>query len=104
MDFRRALLGKGEFELVEEELEVFFGLGVAGHDDLASVGGGKVDVDHLHGGELFQHGSRCEPAGGAAEPGFERHLQAVGEERDGRRALRFDVRVDDGWGAGRGRL
>lgn len=80
LDFRRALFGEGQLELVEQELEVFLGLGVAGHDDLAAVGGGQVDVEHLHGGELFEHGARGQPAGGAFEPGLEGHLQAVGEE------------------------
>ena len=50
---------------MEEEFEVFFGLGVAVHDDLATIGCGQVHIEHLHGGELFEHGpwrqSICTP-------------------------------------------
>jgi len=33
-----------------------FGFGVAGEDDLAPVGGGQVDIDHLDGAHFFEHG------------------------------------------------
>ena len=57
MDFRRSLLRQGDFELLDEKQEVFFGLGVTGEDDFAAVCCGEVDVEHLHGSELFEHGS-----------------------------------------------
>ena len=57
------LFWESEFELVEEELEVLFWMGVPVHDDFAAIGGGQVYVEHLNGGELFQHGARCEALG-----------------------------------------
>ena len=52
------------------------------------VGGREMHVEHLHGGELLQDGSWGETGGAAFEPGFERDLQAVGEELD------EDMRLD----------
>lgn len=39
-DARRGLLGEGELELVEDELQVFLRVGVARHDDLPPVASG----------------------------------------------------------------
>src|SRR5579862_5954341 len=41
-------------QLRQDHLVVFLRLGVAAKDQLASVRGGKMDIQHLHGGELFQ--------------------------------------------------
>ena len=92
MNFRRRLRGQSEMELIEQQLQVLFRLRVAAHHDLAAVAGGQVDVDHLHGGEFFQHGPRSQPAGGLAQPRFERDLEAVGEEAN--EGVRFDARFE----------
>jgi hypothetical protein len=34
---------------------------IAGEQQLTTVGGRQVDVDHLHGGKLFQHAARRQP-------------------------------------------
>ena len=60
-DFRWWLGGKLQFQLIQQEAELGFGLGIAGEQQLAAVGGRQVDIDHLHGGELFQHAARCQP-------------------------------------------
>lgn len=65
---------------MKQELEVPFGLGVAGEHDFTSVSGGEVDIDRLDGGEFLQDGPGCQAAGGAFEPGFEGDLPAVGQE------------------------
>jgi hypothetical protein len=41
-----------------------------------------MDVDHLHGGELFQHTARGQPGCEGVEPALECHLQTVSQERD----------------------
>jgi len=71
-----------EFELVEQELEFFFGVRVTGEDDFSSVGRREVDVEHLHGRKFLQRASGCEPGGALAQSRFECDLQGVGEERD----------------------
>ena len=63
-----------ELELVEQKLEFGLWLGVVGELDLAAVGGGDVDVDHLHGGELLEHAARRQPGGESAQPSGERDV------------------------------
>jgi hypothetical protein len=41
-----------------------------------------VDVEHLYGGKLFEHGPRGQAAGAWFQTGLEGDLQAVGKERD----------------------
>lgn len=65
---------------MKQDLDVSFGLGVAGEYDFTSVGGGKVDVEQLDGGKFLQDGPGRQAAGTAFEPGFEGDLQAVGQE------------------------
>ena len=67
--------------MLEQKQEVFFGLGVAGKNDFAAVCGGQMNVEHLHGSELFEHSPRSQ-AGEGFEARFEGDLQAVGQEGD----------------------
>ena len=60
-DFRWWLGGKLQFQLIQQEAELGFGLGIAGEQQLAAVGGRQVNIDHLHGGELLQHAARRQP-------------------------------------------
>ena len=76
------MLWQGDFELFEQKQEVFFGLGVTGENDFAAVCCGEVDVEQLHGGELFEHGPWSETTGAGFEAGLEGDLQAVSQERD----------------------
>jgi len=59
--FARRLGRQFELELVEEQLQLGFGLGEAGERQLAPVGGRQVYVDHRHGGELLEHAARGQP-------------------------------------------
>lgn len=81
-DFRRRLRGQTELELVDQQLQLGLGLGVAGQHDLAPVGGGQMDVDHLDGGELFQRAARGQSRRERVEPARQRDLQGIGEEGD----------------------
>jgi len=67
---------------VQQELEIFPWLGVAWQDEVASVGGGQVDVDHLHGLEFFEDGAGRESGGFGSGALLEGDLQAVAEETD----------------------
>lgn len=96
-DFRGCLGGQGEFEFVQQQLQFRLGLGVAREAQLAPVGRGDVDVDHLHGGKLLEHGSGREAWRERFELLAECDVQAVGEERD--KDVRFDTAlflVEDG--------
>ena len=57
---------------------ILIGLRIAPEQQLlAWLFGREEHVHHLHGGELFQKGSRREPAGDLAQLGLQGHLQAV---------------------------
>ncbi len=47
---------------------------------MSSVGGGEVDVDHLHGLELVEDGSGGEAGRQGAQALLEGDLQAIGDE------------------------
>ena len=57
-DFGRWLGRQLELELPDQKLEFRLGLGVAGQQQLASVGGWQMDIDHLDGGEFLQGTAR----------------------------------------------
>ena len=57
----RGLRGKLEVELPEQELVVGVEFGMAAEHERAAIGGGKVNIEHLDGGELVQHGPRVRP-------------------------------------------
>jgi hypothetical protein len=85
------LIGKLEVEFFNKDFLVVFGLGVAAQDEGSPVHGWEVNVEHLHGGNFFDHGSLGQAAGEGCQRGLEGGLQAVGQERDkpkGREALR----------------
>ncbi len=78
----RRLGRQGELEALQQDLLVAVGLGIARQDDVAPVGGRQVDVDHLHGLEFFEDGSRGEAGRQGAQAPLEGDLQAVGDEGD----------------------
>ena len=82
-----------EFELVEQEREFGFRLGVAGQQQFAAVGRRDMQVNHLHGGELFDDAAR-RGAGrwrGGVQAAAERDVEAVGEE--GNEDMCLDARL-----------
>ena len=67
--------------MLKQQAHFRLGLGVAREDEVASVGGGQVDVEHLDRGELFQHGSGREARRGGAESLAQRDVEAVSQKR-----------------------
>jgi hypothetical protein len=54
-DFRRRLGGQFKLELLEQQVQFGLWLSVANELQLVSIGGRHVGVDHLQGGEFFEH-------------------------------------------------
>jgi hypothetical protein len=76
---RRGLLGQRELQLAQQLFEFVLGLGVTGEDDLPPVGRWQMDVDHLHGGELLEHGAGRQAGSQVAQAARQGDVQAVGE-------------------------
>jgi hypothetical protein len=87
-DFGLRLGGQDEFELIEQERELGFRFGVAGQQQFAAVGRRDMQIDHLHGGELFDEAVRREAWRQGVQAAVERDVEAIGEEGD------EDVRLD----------
>ena len=60
-----------EFELVDQELQLGFRLGVTGEHEFASVRGREMNVDHLDDGKLLESAAR----GQARRQGVQAALQ-----------------------------
>ena len=54
----RGLFGQLQVELAYQQPVVGRRLRVARQHEVAVVGGGQMDIHHLQGGELIQHGAR----------------------------------------------
>ena len=67
-----------QFQLLQQQAELGFGFGIAGEQQLAAVGGRQVHIDHLHGGELFQHAARRQPG-----PAGGRRIRTIGSAGKG---------------------
>ena len=81
-DARQWLRGQGQIELLDDEFVVGVGLGVAGQDQGAAVGGWEVNVEHLDGGKLVEDGPGGEARCRRPEPSLEGDVQAIGDEGD----------------------
>ena len=53
---------------MEQQFQFGLRLGLAGQQQLSAVSGGNVQVDHLHGGELFDGAARRQAGGQRMEP------------------------------------
>src|ERR1700759_408490 len=67
---------------MEQQFQFGLWLGVAGQQRLAAISGGNVQINHLHGGELFDGAARRQTGGQRMEPAAERDVEAIGEEGD----------------------
>ena len=74
--------GQIQLQFVQQQVELGFGLGVAGEHQLAAVGGWQVHVDHLHGGELLEHAARRQPGRQSMQSPRKGDVQAIGQEGD----------------------
>jgi len=69
------LSGPIQLQFVQQEVELGFGLGVAG-----AIGGRQVHVDHLHSGELLEHAARRQPRRQSMQTPRKGDVQAMGQE------------------------
>ena len=53
--------GELEREFLQQERQLGLRLGVTGEDELPTVGGRDVHIEHLHGGKLVDHAARGQP-------------------------------------------
>ena len=83
------LRGKLEVELPDQELLAGVEFGMAAEHERAAIGGGKVNIEHLDGGELVQHGPRGEAVRQRLEPRAQGDVETIGEEGD--EDVRFDA-------------
>ena len=92
-DFGLRLGGQDEFELIEQEREFGFWFGVAGQQQLSAVGRRDMQINHLHGGELFDGAARREARRQGMEAPAECDMEAIGEEGD--EDMRLDANTDE---------
>ena len=74
-DLGQRLGGELEREFVQQERQLGLRLGVTGEDQLPTVGGRYVHIEHLHGGELLDHTARGQPGGRGAIVGSARRCR-----------------------------
>ena len=74
--------GQLELQLVEQQRELGFGLGIAGESELAAVGNRQVQIDHLHGGELLDDAARREARCQGVKAARQRDMEAICQEGD----------------------
>ena len=81
-DLRWRLGGQIEREFVQQQRQLGLRLGVTGEDQLSTVGGRDVHVEHLHGGKLLDHTARGQPRRQGVQSSIQRDVQAISEEGD----------------------
>src|SRR5229473_4728232 len=81
-----------ELESLHEKLLVGVQFSVAAQDQCAAIGGREVDVEHLDGGELVEHGPRGEAGRQRFELRAQRDVKTIGQEGD--EDVRFDALLE----------
>src|SRR4051812_1500647 len=81
-DARRWLRRQVEGELLSQELLVGVEIGIAAQDQGGTVGGWEVHVEHLHGGELVEHGPGSEAGCQRPQSRAQRDVKAIGQKGD----------------------
>ena len=81
-DLGRRLGGELEREFVQQQRQLGLRLGVTGEDQLPTVGGRDVHIEHLHGGKLLDHTARGQPRRQRVQSSAQGNVQTVGEEGD----------------------
>jgi len=76
------LWGKLELELPDEEFLIDVQFGVTAENKRSTVGRREVNIKHLDGGELIEHGPGGKASSKRSEPGAQCDVQAVGHEGD----------------------
>jgi hypothetical protein len=78
-----------ELELVHQKLLFGVEFRVAAQDQCPAIGDREVDVKHLDGSDLVEHGPRSEAGRQRLELRAQRDVQAIGQESD--EDVRFDT-------------
>ena len=94
-DAGRRLRRHIKLQALHQKLLVGVQFSVAAKDQLTAIGGGEVDVEHLDGGELVEHGPRREAGGQRLELGAQRDVKAIGQE--GNEDVCFDPMLKSWW-------
>jgi hypothetical protein len=81
-DLGRRLGGELEREFVQQQGQLGLRLGVTGEDELPTISGRYVHIEHLHGGKLLDHTARGQPRRQGVQSSIQRDVQAIREERD----------------------
>jgi hypothetical protein len=87
-DLRRRLIWQLHLQLIEQKLEVFFGVGIACEHDLPFIGRRDTHIEHLDCFKFLQHRPGRKPRSTQSQPRLQRDMKAVDQKRD------QDVRVD----------
>ena len=82
------LFRQAQFQLIQKQLVIPFGLSVSGQHQVAAVGGRQMHIDHLQGGEFFQDRPGRQPRRPRPGQVLQGHMQTVGDEGH------EDVRLD----------
>src|SRR5450631_4464750 len=81
-DFWWRLSRKLNPQLSKQEQLILLWLGITGHDDHPIVRRGQFDINHLYGGELFEHGPRRQARTQGLQPLLQRDQQTIGQKRN----------------------
>src|SRR5450432_4708888 len=79
---RTGLLGKGQFELVKQQSQVRFRLGVAWHYQTAAIGSRQPRVQCLNRRQLFQHRSWGQTRSMRPQAMLQRRRQTIRQKRN----------------------
>ena len=71
-----------DLQLSKQEQQILLWLRITGQDDHPIVRRGQFDIDHLHGGEFFEHGPRRQARRQRLQPQLQRDEQTIGQKRD----------------------
>ena len=71
-----------ELQLPKQEQLILLRLRITGQDDHPIVRRGQFDIDHLHGGEFFEHDPRRQSRRQRLQPLFQRDQQTIGQKRN----------------------
>ena len=71
-----------QFELVEKQLELGLWLGITRKDYGATITGGQINVDHLHGAELLKHCTGSESGSQVSQAAPQGDMKTVGDKGD----------------------
>ena len=71
-----------ELELIDQELQLGFRLGISGQYEFAAVCGREMDVDHLDRGELLDSAAGAQPRRQRMQAALQRDVRTIGQEGD----------------------